>query len=177
MRLLNLSYTAAFWVRASAYPRGGMQIPIEGSTESDTIIAGTLLEKADTNLAEAVGFRILGTPEGLQLYIREFTSQIKGQQARKGTITHQDELKPGAWHHVAMVIDRNSETATLYLDGKKAKDKFKLIKDSWIFAGRSDLRLVSRPKVQTAYDDLRIAYRAFSSEEVQNLVKAGHEED
>jgi hypothetical protein len=160
---LNRSYTLAFWFRRSEAVSG--EAKSDNNDPNDLRAPGILVDKTDTPNAESVGYRITATSEGLTLYVREFSGRTKQM-----TVTHEDQWKPNQWHHVAFVVDRvGSPEARLYLDGKPASTKLPLEKDSYIFAGRGDLRLCAAQTGQTAFDEVYVAYRSLPPTEVKAL--------
>ncbi len=169
---LNQSYTLSFWFRRTGSSDDKSTLNSQEQKPEPEVSRGVLVEKQNNNYDEsAAGFRVKATSEGLVLHINEFCAE-----ADRGLhkITHQNSWKPGQWHHVAIVVDRNGEPdARLYLDGVPSKDKISLIKGAFIFSGRSDMQLCSSGKSKTAFDEVSIAYRALNASQITALYDQG----
>ncbi|MDH4409806.1 MAG: hypothetical protein QE273_09330 [Verrucomicrobiales bacterium] len=161
---LNLDYSIAFWFHTS-------QIVSESAPTSLLDIfapkasPGVILDKTNTTaMPDAAGFRIIASEKGFVLSLREFDGRAKYRQ-----IIHRTHPEADTWYHIAVVIDRKRDAAKFYIDGKKASEDIPLTKGSYLFSGRSDLRLISPEGSTTAFDDMFLAYRAFSPNEISSL--------
>jgi len=161
---LNLDYSLAFWFHTS-------QIVSETTPASLLDVfapkasPGVILDKTNTtSMPDPAGFRIIASEKGFVLSLREFDGRAKYRQ-----LIHRTDPKADTWFHFAVVIDRKRDAAKFYINGKKASDDIPLTKGSYLFSGRSDLRLISPDGSQSAFDDMFIAYRAFTPTEIGAL--------
>lgn len=178
---LDRSFSAAFWFRISKSAagsgtrpgsrpagNGNKNRPVDGTDGRTGIkIEDAIFSKLDEDIGDAVGFRITAANDLVQLFVQPF----HGIKARKDSfkLEHQKKLAPGTWYHLAMVIDRDKNLASIWIDGKKSKRDLKIPPKAFIFSGRSDLLLRSPAGAATAFDDLRLAYRVFGGDEIKNL--------
>jgi len=171
---LGEDYSASFWFRQSDWdsrnnPGGKPAFKKNPDDRSHAETRDVIFEKTDTDLLNSVGFRVSTQANELKLSIRPFNGhRLKEKQA---TIAHHHKIQRDKWHHVAIVIDRRHDKATIWLDGIPSKAELSIQPRSIIFAGRGDLRLRCPEGRVMRFDDLLIAYRAFQADEVKRLAE------
>jgi len=160
---LDRDYTLAFWFRAPAFSEENQQTGQPGE-EVTVRIGGVLVDKANADIGDTVGFRLRIVDDHPLLYVREFGATRKRQE-----ITHQDPVRWNEWQHVAIRFDRKRNHAELFLNGARSSDLIELSPGSYIFAGRSDLRFRASRQNEVEFDEIRIAYRALSNRDITSL--------
>jgi hypothetical protein len=141
------SFSAAFWFRSSDLSG---QIPLLGKRYEN-----------DTN---GVGYRVYADSSGILLKIGEWHYNQNAKQVTIDTALTQD-----TWYHVAFVIDRSNDTASLFLNGQKSTASISLLSNSQIFASYEDLKLQSPAAGNSAFDELSLYYRVLSDAEILAL--------
>ncbi len=116
----------------------------------------TLFDKA--NNAD-LGYSITTDPNGIYFKVREWGGLYKTKK-----LAWTGAVRPGTWHHVTMVIDRDDNTLTAWVDGRLAADSARLTPDSFICAGRTDLTMGGSAEI--AFDEVYIYTTALTPGEI-----------
>ncbi|MFC1793465.1 LamG-like jellyroll fold domain-containing protein [Planctomycetota bacterium] len=113
-----------------------------------------------------VGYRISADRNGIHVRFREW-----GGRFRKLTrsVRYDTPIEADQWYHVAVVFDRSSNQGQLWVNGNRCPQTLPLVKDSFIFAGRSDTVIHNGSPVPCVYDDVQIFYRTLSPVEIQDI--------
>lgn len=139
---MDTSFTLLFWFSAADF----------GNSEEPAV----LLTKA--NRAD-LGYSITADPDGIYFTIREWGGLYKTQK-----LSWTNEMSPWAWYRVMMVINRDDDTVTAWVDDRRASEVIKLTPDSFICAGRTDLTMGGNTEV--ALDEVYIYTRALTARDI-----------
>ena len=103
-----------------------------------------------------LGYSITTDADGIYFKVREWGGLYKTKELVWG-----GPVRSGAWHHVAMVINRDNDTLKAWVDGQRVSGSVKLTSDSFICAGRSDLTMGGNAEV--AFDEVYIYTTALTA--------------
>jgi hypothetical protein len=96
-----------------------------------------------------LGYSIKADPDGVYFKIREWGGLYKARE-----LAWNNAMVPGLWYHVAMIINRNDDTLTAWIDGQPVSGTVELTPGSFICAGRTDLTMGGGTEV--AFDEVYI---------------------
>ena len=130
---------------------------------SDLSAENTLFSKQ--NLA-SVGYSIRASAGGFTFEIGEWGGPVTIR-----TLTSTTELNVGDWYHVAMVIDRASNTLKAWINGVQVAGSASITPGAFIFEGRYDL--VMGDAKARYFDDTRFYSRALTGPEITAIYAAG----
>ncbi|YCM46919.1 LamG-like jellyroll fold domain-containing protein (plasmid) [Verrucomicrobiaceae bacterium 227] len=115
---------------------------------------------------QGTGMRLYVDSSGVHVVIRE----IEGIYG-KLNINSPVALQEGQWHHLALSIDRDTDVATLFIDGTDA-GTVALHANSHIFHGTKQFLIAANNQGQVTIDDFRLWTRPVLEAEIDAIIDA-----